>query len=101
MTLSINPLVNHAIEVLNEIVALDPTVMTALIKHRVPCAEAFIDHPTVQVGLVDDDHPELGYEVGLLGIINGLFGVDERGWGHIYAHTDAAGNVIKFSRRTE
>jgi hypothetical protein len=79
--------VDHAIAVLNEIHQADPTVLPALVAYRVPCNRALADHPTVQVGLRDGalkDDLDTGYEVGLLGILNGIFGiVPSTSWGHI------------------
>lgn len=74
----------QAVTLLNEIHALDPSVLQNLVSHRVPCNEALANHPTVQVGLVDGEDGK--FEVGILGIINGLFGVDEKGWGFIAAN---------------
>lgn len=79
--------VEQAIGRLNEINEMDPTVLPALINFRVPCNQALADHPTVQVG-----HGQDGYEVGLLGILNGIFGADERGWGHIYMQAEMEPN---------
>ncbi len=70
--------VDDAIGLLNEAVALDRPAMAALLANRVPCNAAFADHPTIQV---QAQHG--GYHVGLLGIINGLFGVDDDGKGPI------------------
>jgi hypothetical protein len=64
----------QAVELLNELCETDAQALRALIDYRVPCSAALGDHPTVQVGHVDDD-PEKPLEVGMLGIINGLFGV--------------------------
>lgn len=82
----------HALSVLNRIHALDPTVMPALIGYRVPCNDALAADPTVQVGSSGEK-----YEVGLLGILNGLFGVDENDWGFIYARFDKDKNLIEFT----
>jgi hypothetical protein len=82
--------IDTAIAVLNQIHQADPTVMPALIEHRVPCNRELGDHPTVQVGLIDgDDKNDQRYEVGLLGILNGIFGVrpGHRG-GYIGANYD-------------
>ena len=68
---------------LNEIHQLDPTVLETLIPFRVPCNQALSEHPTVQVGKNGD-----GFEVGLLGILNGLVGVKTNGWGFIGANYD-------------
>jgi hypothetical protein len=85
--------VNEAIEVLNRIHKADPTVLPALIFHRVECNHQVAEDKTVQVGTVSNG----GYEVGILGIINGIFGVDENGWGHIYANFDDEGTLVDFS----
>lgn len=68
-----------AIDVLNRIHTADPTVLVSLVHHRVPCNTQLAEDETVQVGrpTVGD-----GYEVGLLGILNGIFGDrgDGKGW---------------------
>lgn len=84
---------DEAIAVLNRIHAADPSVLPALIAHRVPCNETVADDPTVQVGKQGD-----GWEVGLLGIVNGFFGVDERTWGFIAAVYDDDGVLTHFRR---
>ena len=81
-----------AIEVLNRIHSTDPTVLPQLIAYRVPCNEGLVDDPTVQVGVHDGTA-----EVGLLGIINGIFGVDERSWGFIAAIYDDDGVLLGFA----
>jgi len=91
--------VDQAIEVLNRIHKADPTVMQSLIFHRVPCNQLVADDPTVQVGR--GVNLSTGWEVGILGIINGLFGSDEHGWGHIYANFDSNNSdakLLNFSR---
>jgi len=71
--------VEDAIALLNEAVLLDRAAMSELfLRKRVACSDAFADHPTIQVG------SEKGQgNVGVLGIINGLFGVDEHRYGAI------------------
>jgi len=91
--------VDQAIEVLNRIHKTDPTVLPELIFHRVQCNKALADDETVQVGkkewVVEEEDT---YEVGILGIINGLFGVDEKSWGFIYANFDDKGTLVDFSK---
>lgn len=70
--------IDDAITYLNELIALDKPAIAALIANRVPCNEALANHPTVQVSKQND-----GYHVGMLGILNGLFGVDDTEWGPI------------------
>ncbi len=54
-----------AVDLLNEMVLLDPFLINQLIKSRMPCNENIIEHPTIQV--------MVGDEVGLLGVLNGIF----------------------------
>jgi hypothetical protein len=70
----------QAVELLNEAFTMDPEALTALTNNRVPCNEALADHPTIQV-LDEDGSPK----VGLLGILNGIFGADENGQGCLAA----------------
>lgn len=89
-----------AVKVLNRIHAADPTVLPALIGHRIPCNEALADDPTVQVGPLPKDAPVRDgreWEVGLLGIVNGLFGTRTRfGPGFIGAVADEDGKLVEF-----
>lgn len=71
-------MVDQMIDYLNELIELDRPAIAALIANRVPCNQALADHPTVQVHQQND-----GFHVGLLGIINGFFGVNDNGWGPI------------------
>lgn len=73
----------YAVKILNEALALDPEAIRGLCCRRVPCNEALSLHPTIQVGRLGDE-----WEVGLLGILNGLFGINGNGWGHIAAVFD-------------
>lgn len=86
---SITP--DDAIALLNDAYASDPGAMARLVEARVPCNEELADHPTVQVG-----HRNNSYTVGLMGIINGLFGVDVRGNGIIAASYDDNSNLTGF-----
>ena len=70
--------IGEVIHLLNELIDLDRPAMGALFANRVPCNPSLADHPTVQVGMQHG-----GYHVGLMGILNGLFGVDDNGWGPI------------------
>lgn len=74
--------IDEAIALLNEAVDLDADAMHRLVNKRVRCNAALADHPAIQVL---NSAPSA---VGLLGILNGLFGVDERGWGAITAVYD-------------
>lgn len=91
--------VDRAVAILNQIHQMDPTVLPALINYRVPCNEILADHPTVQVGPIDKISNTGPAEVGLLGILNGIFGtVPGHGYGYIAAHYDDARNLTHFER---
>lgn len=76
-------LATKVVALLNAMVAADRCAVAAMIANRVPCSQALAEHPTVQV------HAQHGgYFVGLLGLLNGLCGVDEKGWGAIAAVFD-------------
>lgn len=91
---------DNAIEVLNRINEQDPTVLPELFAYRVPCNVGVANDPTVQVGFVNDDIESNQYEVGLLGILNGLFGLDSQGWGYIVAVMDDNSMRIKEFRKS-
>ena len=69
-----------AVVVLNRILEADRTAVSELVRTRIRCNEKLADDPTVQVGKFSDV-----YQVGLLGVVNGLFGVDAKSWGAIAA----------------
>jgi hypothetical protein len=74
----------RAIVILNELVELDRDAMTDLCQRRVKVnGNGLLEHPTVQCGKHDGE-----YQVGLLGILNGLFGVREDGAGYLCANFD-------------
>ena len=52
----------EAIDVLNGALELDREAMSQLLRQRVPCNQALADHPTLQVGRIDDD-PSKSHEV--------------------------------------
>ena len=71
------------VALLNEAFELDPAAISALYRYRVPCNEALADHPTIQVAKT-----ATGYDVALIGLLNGLGGVDAEGWGAVAASVD-------------
>lgn len=78
--------VNDAIEVLNRMLEADPEATVSLfLDGRVPCNERLADDPTIQAKAHGEYNGMKVFSVGPLGIINGLFGIDEGGWGPITA----------------
>jgi hypothetical protein len=84
--------VDAIIALLNSALAADRAAVSALVEQRVPCNEALRDHPTIQVAVNDGQS-----YVGLLGMFNGLFQPDERGYGPIAVEYDEGG-VLRFLR---
>ena len=88
---TITPL--NACDLLNEFLALDPECAQALMFHREKCNDTLASHPTIQVQqYIDDKFPK----VGLLGLINGMFGVRDDGRGAICAIVDDTGKITGF-----
>ena len=81
------------IRFLNELVQMDPEAMHRLVEARVSCNEALADHPTVQVRKVPN-----GFEVGILGLLNGFVGADLDGWGFVCAEFDDDEKLVRFKR---
>ena len=73
--------VDYVIEFLNSALKDDKEAIHNLIEQRVICNEKLADHPTIQVSCKNKEQ----FEVGLLGILNGLFGTTEEGLGLISA----------------
>lgn len=97
MTLKNNITIDDTINFLNELLKIDSEAIINLVEYRVLCNDELSDHPTVQVSY-DKTH---GYcKVGLMGIINGLFGTDEDGWGAICINIQD-GKIINFARVEE
>jgi hypothetical protein len=70
--------VEEAVDYLNDLCDCDVAAMHALVCNRVPCGEALADHESCQVLPQSDS-----FFVGMLGVINGMFGTDENGYGQI------------------
>ena len=71
--------IEETVNFLNELLKIDSIAITALFSMRIGCNEALADHETVQVLVSNGTY----FQVGIVGILNGLFGIDEYGWGHI------------------
>jgi len=78
---------------LNELVAADPEAMHTLVESRVVVNEDLTNHPTAQVIPTPSGH----YELGLLGVVNGIVGIREDGWGYIVGcFDDDTGRLLSF-----
>ena len=93
--------VQNAIDVLNQAVAADPASIQALFAVRHPANAKLIDHPTIQViSERAGEQPRVvpDHTVGVMGLINGLFGVGPDGYGKITSIWDDNGNITRFER---
>jgi hypothetical protein len=67
---------------LNDVAKTDPEALASMLHSRFACNKALAEHPTIQVGGMADS-----YDVGVLGLLNGLCGVFDdgprQGWGAI------------------
>ena len=81
---------------LNELLELDANTVSSLFSMRLMCNEDLADHESVQVRQLADNV----FQVGMIGILNGLFGSDRHGWGHIAADYDN-GKIIRFRLLTD
>lgn len=62
-------LIDSALKTLNQAFALDQEATRELFGNRVPCNKPFADHPTIVCGEISGE-----FDVGPLGIINGILG---------------------------
>lgn len=90
-------LAQRFVDFLNELVEIDRPAVASLIANRVPCNRELADHPTVQAGVRSD-----GFTVGLLGLINGLCGIDQNGQGPVAAiyEYDPEGQIDRLQKFT-
>ena len=89
---------DDVIQLLNGLVHADQNGITCLVEQRVPCNDKLGRHPTVQTSTDEEGH----LVFGLLGILNGVFGVDDEGWGPIMAvfedRADGCSVITKFQK---
>jgi len=92
-----NLTLEYVILFLNDLLDRDRTAISTLLETRVPINEALVRHPTLQH---TRNYLTTKPEVGLLGVINGLFGTlqggPRNGWGPITARFDEHNNCLGF-----
>ena len=89
-----NPVIKRTVDFLNELLALDSRTTQALFDIRVSCSPKLDDHPTVQTAGTKEE-PLLG----ILGILNGIIGVDKNSRGLICAEYNDDGVLVGFIGR--
>lgn len=83
--------IQETVDFLNELLKTDPVAIASLFSVRMACNKALADHETVQVGALSVSY----FQVGMIGILNGLFGIDEHRWGHIAGDYED-GKLLRF-----
>lgn len=73
-----NVTIDEVISLLNDALEKDSEAIHNLATTRISCNDVLADHPTIQVGKFDGE-----YKVGMIGILNGIFGTTEDGYGAI------------------
>jgi len=82
-------------DLLNSLLKTDREFITNIMKTHIPCNKKVAEHPTVQVRGYKD-YPD-SYTCDILGILNGLFGIQEDGMGAIcYLMDDASEKITEF-----
>lgn len=66
---------------LNDTLEIDPAAIATLCGMRIPCNQKLADHPTIQVRAEQDG----SFSVGLVGLLNGLIGADQKQHGYLAA----------------
>ena len=76
---------------LNELLEADQLTLHRLVETRFRCNSKLLEHPTAQV-----DASNGTPMIGLLGIVNGLIGVDDNQWGYVSALYGSNHELQKF-----
>ena len=88
--------IDDTIAYLNELRHLDAEAMDDLIGYRAPCNDALRDHPTARVLGIGPTGKSP--RIGMLGLLNGLFGPRADGLGEISAVFDKKSKLVRFER---
>ena len=87
--------IDDVVEYLNSVLEADPLALRALLCTFIPCNKKLAKHPTAVVNPAWHE----GYTIGVIGLINGMFGVGEDNYPAICYKIDTETNkVIGFYR---
>jgi len=84
--------IDEVVAFLNEALALDKQAISQFLNRRVSVNDAILNHPTIQCRVKDSQG-----SLNLVGLINGLFGTDDRGFGAI-CYIAVEEDILKFER---
>lgn len=87
---------DKTVKFLNLLLTYDREGISKLFETRIECNKKLGDHPTVQVYFNKKQNNDY---IGILGLLNGLFGIsDNDGFGAIAMDLDDNGIITKFER---
>ena len=87
----------EAIGLLNEMLKIDRIVTESLFNTRIACNKKLANHSSIQVTQITKNF----CLVGLLGVLNGMFGIDKDGWGCICMDLTEYNKIERFRLITE
>ena len=70
-------------EILNDLLKIDYDACFRLVNHRETCNVKVYNHPTIMVAEIAGE-----YTVGIIGLLNGMFGIREDGFGQLCYNMD-------------
>jgi len=85
----------EVVDFLNELLKVDRLAINAIFNSRVYCNKEMAKHPSVQVGRYEEV-----CQVGIVGILNGLFGTYDNDYGCISVYIEN-GEIEEFRFHTE
>ena len=86
--------VQDVCDLLNEVLKLDSDFLHAITFHREKCNEAIANHPTLQVHQYSPQDPPMA---GIIGLLNGMFGIrEDDGMGGLCCEIDDNNKIIQF-----
>jgi hypothetical protein len=81
----------QAVDVLNQALAADPKAIQLLFDYRVSVGDTVADHESIMVRTKQGKHT-----LGVLGLLNGILGLNEKGTGPVMAEIDDNGMIERF-----
>ena len=91
----------QAVKILNEALEADSVAINQMFSHRVACSERLANHATIQVRDYQRDGDPSIPNIGVLGLINGIFGISLDGCGYIQTEIDEMNEIVRFSVNSE
>lgn len=87
--------IDEMVTFLNEFLSLDPQATSEFLNRRILVNDLVVNHPTIQCRVKDNQG-----SINLIGLLNGLFGIDEKGYGALCYVIEEADRetILRFQR---